>query len=112
MLLGCVDGEGCDTARARLLLQSKDSPIWYRGLALDAERHLCSNVQRVLALFGAARVVVGHTVMPWGRFKTRCGGAVHLIDVGMSAAYANTWAVWRCVGGRVFGHYAERVVEL
>lgn len=110
--MGCADGNDCSSSVARLLLHSDSSPIWYRGLALEPERRICSDVQRVLSLFGAARVVVGHTVMDRGRFKTRCGGAVHLIDVGMSAAYANTWAAWRCAAGQISAHYARGVEHI
>lgn len=78
--------------------------MWYRGLALESERSgMCSDVQQVLQLFGAARMVVGHTIVG-GRYKTRCAGTVHLIDVGMSAAYGNVSAAWRCVGGVVTDH--------
>jgi len=40
-------------------------------------------------------MALGHNIVPF--ISTRCGGAVHMIDVGMSYAYEGRPAAWRCL---------------
>ena len=53
-----------------------------------------------LALLGAKRMVVGHTVMEGG-IAPACGGAVLRIDVGLSAAYGGAAEALEIVGDTV-----------
>jgi hypothetical protein len=50
-------------------------------------------------------------VQPRG-MTTRCGGRLHLIDVGISDKYVGRGAAWTCESGTVKAHYDDRVVVL
>ncbi|GBF98101.1 hypothetical protein Rsub_10847 [Raphidocelis subcapitata] len=78
-----------------------EGPVWNRVLALGEERAVCAAADRLLAAAdGAARVVVGHTVMRDGRARARCGGRVLLLDTGMSAEMSDAPAAgWVCRAG-------------
>ena len=46
-----------------------------------------------------------------GRFGARCGGRLHLIDIGISAAYDGALGAWECAGGEAAALYPSgRVV--
>jgi hypothetical protein len=66
-----------------------NGPLWYRGLAVDDEKAVEEESSLVLKAYGAARIVVGHTVSK-DAIKVRAGGRVIVIDVGMSAYYGGT----------------------
>jgi hypothetical protein len=77
---------GSSAAMPEPLLVDPEGPLWYRGLALAPEAELSAHVDAVLARYGVARIVVGHTVAP-GVVLPRFGGKVILNDVGLSAVY-------------------------
>lgn len=96
-----------------------DSPLWTRHWSSDREgepnaaggsnrftaareARLCAELDDVLARVGANRAVVGHTVQARG-MNTRCGGRLHLIDVGISDAYVGRGAAWTCETDRSTG---------
>lgn len=58
-------------------------------------------------MVGANRMVIGHTVQEGG-MATRCGGGLHLIDVGISSRYVGRGAAWSCEDGVVRAHYEDR----
>lgn len=68
------------------LAAGADGPLWYRGLAQSDEDTLHPHVSQVLATHGVKHIVVGHTTTP-GAVVPRLGGAVLLIDVGISRHY-------------------------
>ena len=70
-------------------------PFWLRKLALGSEAAACADVAKVLRVADATRMVVGHTVQPRGA-RTRCGGALVLLDTGISRAYDGHPAAWEC----------------
>ena len=70
-------------------------PFWLRKLALGSEAAACADVAKVLRAADATRMVVGHTVQPRGA-RTRCGGALVLLDTGISRAYDGHPAAWEC----------------
>jgi len=66
------------------ILEDENGPLWYRGLALNAETSEQANVDALLQRFGVAHIIVGHTkraaaVLP------RFGGKVILTDIAVSA---------------------------
>ena len=64
-------------------IHDEHGPVWSRELAEDAG---CAKAKETLALLGAKRIVIGHTVQKDG-IKSACEGRVHRIDVGMSRFY-------------------------
>jgi hypothetical protein len=75
-----------DVLPADGLAAGADGPLWYRGLAQGDEEQLGPHVRQVLATHGVSHIVVGHTTTP-GAVVPRFGGAVILIDVGLSDYY-------------------------
>jgi hypothetical protein len=71
------------------LVASEDGPLWYRGLAQEPDTFE-PEVDSILAKQQAQAIVVGHTVVPDGRIRTRFGGKVVQIDTGMQTAYIAT----------------------
>lgn len=62
---------------------SPDGPLWFRGLATWSDEAGAPQVARLLDMYGASRVVVGHTPTPSLRIAPRFNGQVLLIDTGM-----------------------------
>ena len=88
-------------------LYDNESPVWNRFYSLEGDDDdVCDEVNRVLTATRANRMVIGHTVQSGG-MRTKCGGKLHLIDVGMSSAYVGRAAAWICEGGEVRARYAD-----
>ena len=66
------------------LIDSPDGPLWYRGLALEAEETLRKPVEEMLAQLKARYMVAGHTVRPKFDVLPRFDNHVFLIDTGMN----------------------------
>ncbi len=64
-----------------------DGPLWNRAFVLAEEPAACPALRAALRSLGARRMVVGHTTQRDGHVATRCDGALHAIDTGISAAY-------------------------
>jgi hypothetical protein len=64
-------------------LVANDGPVWTRAYSSDEAPADCADLTRTLALLGAKRMVVGHTVQRTG-INSACEGKVWRIDVGMS----------------------------
>ncbi|KAI8615479.1 Metallo-dependent phosphatase-like protein [Chytriomyces sp. MP71] len=87
---------------------AREAPLRYRGYALDPEWSVCGELQRALHLLGvssAKRMVVGHTVQKGGKIRSRCGGAIYLIDVGITKQYGSNCAALEIVGDKVTALY-------
>ncbi|MBI3439117.1 MAG: metallophosphoesterase [Proteobacteria bacterium] len=65
------------------VLDNQDGPLWYRGLALNAEASESANVDAVLARFHVAGIIVGHTKRT-PTIAPRFGGRVILTDVAVA----------------------------
>ena len=59
-----------------------DGPLWFRGYA-RSDPATCTELRKVLALYGVGYMVIGHTVKD--KITVLCGKAV-LIDTGSSYA--------------------------
>ncbi len=93
------------------LAAGRDGPLWYRGLAQGPEDELLPHVQQVLATHGVKHIVVGHTTTP-GAVVPRFGGAVVLIDVGLSAHYGARLACLVVRRGESFALHRGRLLGL
>jgi len=72
--------------RAGPMTMGMHSPLWDRSLAIGDPDEAAAQLKKVLARYGARRMVVGHTVTRDG-VETRAGGRLIRIDVGMSSYY-------------------------
>ena len=63
-----------------------DGPVWQRKLIHEASAGLCDNVDVSLALLGASRMVVGHTIQQNGKIGILCRGKLIAVDIGLSRA--------------------------
>lgn len=91
--------------------EDPSGPLWYRGLAISDEAELEKRLDPVLAAFGAARIVVGHTVTK-GEITPRAGGRVLMIDVGMSRVYEGPPACLLIEKGKFFQVSPEGTREI
>lgn len=73
------------------ILTNEQGPLWYRGLALNAEDAERANVEALLANHGVARIVLGHTKRASTVFP-RFGGRVILTDIAVPSGYADPHA--------------------
>ena len=62
-----------------------DRVKWTRQFSSNVDDRDCAELQESLAVLGAKRMIVAHTVHP--KITPRCDGKVWAIDVGMSRAY-------------------------
>jgi hypothetical protein len=68
---------------ATLFSAAETGPLWYRGLANDAEATLAPTLDVILERMRARAIVIGHTPVLPGKINPRFGGKVILIDTGM-----------------------------
>jgi Calcineurin-like phosphoesterase len=86
---------------------SPDSPIWYRGLALEPEEKLKPGVDAMLARLKIGYIVAGHTVRPKGVITQRFDNRVFLIDTGMlKSVFAGNASALEIQDGRFTACYA------
>jgi hypothetical protein len=86
---------------------SPDSPIWYRGLALEPEEKLKTGVDAMLARLKIGYIVAGHTVRPKGVITRHFDNRVFLIDTGMlKSVYAGKASALEIQEGRFTAYYA------
>lgn len=90
----------------------EEGPLWYRGYLLADEAVACAELQRVLALRGVRRMVVGHTTQRDGRIAVRCGGALLGIDTGISAHYGGHAAAVELRAGDAWAWYPTGWLDL
>ncbi len=94
------------------LTNREDGPLWYRGLAREDEAAFLPEVERILELWNARAIVVGHTVTGTGKIHSRFGGRVFQIDVGMNPLYGGHMAALEITGEGVFALYPDERVML
>ncbi len=68
------------------ILTDEDGPLWYRGLAIEAENTERAHLEALLAQHGVSRIIVGHTkrastVLP------RFDGRVIITDIAVPNGY-------------------------
>ncbi len=65
----------------------EDGPLWYRGYDQWSEEEGAPRVEKILAVFNATNIVVGHTVQKTARIRPGFGGRIVFIDTGMLSSY-------------------------
>lgn len=66
---------------------AETGPFWTRRLARSVDTGLCVELEQSLRIFGATRMVVGHTPQVDGKVHHRCLGRLVLADTLISSAY-------------------------
>lgn len=66
---------------------SDAGPLWTRRLAKPFDVDVCVELEQSLRVFGATRMVVGHTPQSNGKVNHRCQGRLVLADTVISSAY-------------------------
>jgi hypothetical protein len=91
------------------LAASDDGPLWYRGLAQEADSFE-PRFDAILRGQHARAIVIAHTVVPDGRVRVRFGGRLFEIDTGMQPAYVpdGRASALQIQGGAVTAIYADR----
>jgi len=92
---------------------SPDSPIWYRGLALDSEDKLKAGVDAMFARLKIGYLVAGHTIRPKGQIVPRFDNRVFLIDTGMlKSVYAGKASALEIRGAQFTAYYTDGPAQL
>jgi hypothetical protein len=90
------------------LIFSPNGPLWYRGLALEPEEKLKSNLEAMLARLKVKYIVAGHTVRPKFEIMPRFNNRVFLIDTGMlKEAYGGRGSALEIQDGRFTAYYSD-----
>jgi calcineurin-like phosphoesterase family protein len=86
-------------------INSPESPVWYRGLAMEPEENLSASVDAMLERLKVRYIVVGHTPQSDFRINARFGNRVLLIDTGM--VFGGRASALEIRGGRFTAYYAN-----
>ena len=90
------------------MLMSEDSPLWYRGLALEPEENLRRNLDKLLVRLKVQYIVAAHSVRPKFDITPRFDNRVFLIDTGMLKPYFGGRAsALEIQDGRFTAYYAD-----
>jgi hypothetical protein len=73
------------------ILDDEDGPLWYRGLALNAEDAERAHLEALLARQGVKRIVVGHTKVA-STVLPRFDGQVIITDIAVPEGYEDPYA--------------------
>ncbi len=92
----------------RGMLMATNSPLWYRGYALEPEEKLKKDLDAMMARLKVRYIVAGHTVRPKYSITTHFDNHVFLIDTGMLKAYFGGRAsALEIQNGRFTAQYAD-----
>ena len=75
-----------NVAVEKLLSESEDGPLWYRGLAQNPEMEEAVHVDALLEFYEVDHIILGHTPGT-GVILPRFEGKVLIVDTGMSSYY-------------------------
>lgn len=93
-------------------LLGPDGPLWFRGYVTEPESSACAELGQALQALDATRMVVGHTTRRDGRIQTRCGGKLHVIDIGIASTYGGNAGAWVLEAGDAVAVYPSRREDL
>lgn len=89
-----------------------EGPLWYRGHLQAPEPVACAELETVLGLLGARRMVVGHTTQRSGQVAARCEGRLLGIDTGISTHYGGQLSVVEIIDGDAVAIYPDKRFDL
>lgn len=97
--------------RGGSILESNDSPLWYRGLAENSGSKEEIHLNALLRKHKVKRIMLGHTVS-LGVILPRFNGKVILTDVGLSRYYGDNLACLLIEGDKLTALYRDAKIEL
>jgi len=71
------------------LFDTNSGPLWNRFFIKGSEKEVCKELDKVLKVTKAKRMIVGHTVQDYGKINTRCDNKFIAIDIGLSNCIGN-----------------------
>lgn len=77
-----------------------EGPVWTRVYSANPDADACRTLDEALAILGAKRMVVGHTVHEEGVFRA-CDDKIWAIDVGLAKYYGGPTQVLEIRGDQV-----------
>jgi hypothetical protein len=98
----------------RWFINSPDSPLWYRGLALQPEENIRASLESALDKLKVRYLVAGHSTQPKSEILPRFDNRVFLIDTGMlKEAYRGRASALEILDGKFTACYlGEKPREL
>jgi hypothetical protein len=91
-------------------VNSPDSPLWYRGLALEPEATLKASVDAMLQQLMIGYIVAGHTVQLNFEINHRFDNRVLLIDTGM--VFGGRASALEIRSGRFTAYYTNKQPQI
>jgi hypothetical protein len=91
-------------------INSPNSPLWYRGLALEPEETLKPGLDAMLERLKIGYIVAGHTVQPNSEINHRFGDRVLLIDTGM--VFGGRASALEIRSGRFTAYYTNKQPQI
>jgi len=70
-------------------MTNKQSPLWTKFYSEGSEEEVCEEIDKVLDMVNAKRMIVGHVIQEYGKIRVRCNGKIFLIDVALSECLGN-----------------------
>jgi hypothetical protein len=87
---------------------SQEGPLWYRGLAEEAEETLIVDVKAMLARLGVHYLVAGHTPLSRFSIMPRFDNHVFLIDTGMlKESFGGRASALEIQNGKLVAYYND-----
>ncbi|ORX80241.1 Metallo-dependent phosphatase [Anaeromyces robustus] len=71
------------------IFDQNDGILWSRFYIDAPEEEICEDVEKVLKLTKAKRIIVGHNIQEYGKINTKCQDKLILIDIALSKYIGN-----------------------
>ncbi|ORX65141.1 Metallo-dependent phosphatase, partial [Anaeromyces robustus] len=71
------------------LFDMTNGPLWSKYYINTPEEESCPELEKVLKVTKAKRMIIGHTVQEYGHINTKCNNKLILIDVALSKCLGN-----------------------
>ncbi len=95
------------------ILMAQDSPLWYRGLALEPEEKLKHDLDKMFERLHVRYLVAAHTVQPKYNIAVHFDHRVFLIDTGMlKPFFGGRASALEIENGRFTAYYANAEKEI
>ena len=93
-------------------MSGAEGPLWFRGYVQANESVACPLLDKALSQLAAKRMIVGHTTQRDGVIRTRCGGKIVVIDIGIADHYGANYGFWESINGDSRAVYSKASNDL